>query len=1200
MAKWTDKQLKAIETKGCNILVAAAAGSGKTAVLVERIIEKITDKEHPVDVDRLVVVTFTKAAVAEMKQRIRTAIDELIEREPSNERLHAQLTLINNAQITTIDSFCLNIVRNYFTDIDIDPGFRIADEGEVRLLENDVMEELLEDYYQSNNQAFYDFIDAYGHGRDDSKVVDIILKVYSFARSYPWEEEWYDGVLKMYDIDSEEVFDENEAVKYLYEDIIASLSDYDSIYDNIERLCESSGGPVKYLPAIQSDHASIKMMLSSTDFSQLEKLVRLSSFEALSRARDENALEEKKTAVKALRNDYKAYIGKLKEKIFTGNTKNMYESINDNKPAIDMMLKLARDFSARMQKEKRERNIIDFNDMEHMALNVLVKRENGCSKFTAAADSLSEYYEEILIDEYQDSNMLQEAILSSISKGRRDEHNNNIYMVGDVKQSIYKFRLACPELFIEKYNSYKEDGSFVKIELQTNFRSRENVLETTNDVFFRLMNERYCGIKYDDAARLNTGFVYPDMADEAFVLGKRRKAVNFDNATTDIHIIDTGDLLKDNPDMDSKTVEALKIAEIIEDLVEVKDAKPVNMVYDKNVEGGYRPISYKDIVILTRSVTEWAKTIVDTLMGKGIPAHSDASEGFFGVTEIRNIISYLTVVDNPLQDIPMAAVMLSYFGNFSAEEFAKIRIKNKTKKLYEVLKEISEEENEPLNKKVVEFLKILDKYRVKAELMPIYDFLWQVLYETGYYYYVGTMPAGKRRQANLDILLERAAAFENTSYNGLFNFLRYVERMQKFEVDLGQAAVSGENDDIVNVMSIHKSKGLEFPVVIVAGMGKKLNLRDAAEELVIEQNLGIGTNVVNLDKRTKRPTIIKAAISRKLTRDSISEEMRVLYVAMTRAREKLIMLGTCKDSPKAVTDWETLSEEIIFQKEFSYAALAGVGSYFDMTMPVALMPKECNKGNFNVIIHKKTESVTEDTVEDIGTTDEDKQTEAVCISDENFEIPEYPYEINPDKKAKVTVSELKKQQYEEDFDNALMLHESLRSINENKETDTLVGNERGSAYHRVMECISYKAGYDVKSQLDDMLKVRKLTAAQAECIRISDIERFMASDIGKRTAAAYDTNSIWREQPFVFIDEEVSDDQLIQGIIDLYIVENGEIVVVDYKTDRVKSGKEGEEELVKRYKVQLDYYAKALEQLTGLKVKEKIIYSFTLGTQINL
>jgi ATP-dependent helicase/nuclease subunit A len=1196
--QWTDKQLKAINTEGRNILVAAAAGSGKTAVLVERIIKKITREDGP-DIDRMVVVTFTKAAAAEMKQRIREALDKELEKNPDNDRLIRQLTLVHNAPITTIDSFCLNIVRNYFTDIDIDPGFRTADEGEIKLLENDVMNEMLEEYYASKNEDFYNLVDSYGQGRNDSKIIDIILQIYKFARSNPWYDEWFLECLSVYEIDDEKSADDNPAIAYLCQDIKRRFMDYEVLYADLEKICSEPDGPSMYAAAVISDRAGIQQILSADSFSELVRKIRLISFDTLGRSRSKDVSEEKKAYVKSMRDGYKNYVQKtLKGKIFVKDYDGLIQDIKDNKTAIKCMLMLAKDFLNRMQAEKRERNIIDFNDMEHMALDILVKKENGELVYTKAADDLSEFYEEILIDEYQDSNLLQEVILTAVSKGKRNPENNNIYMVGDVKQSIYRFRLARPELFLQKYNTYtNEESPCVKIELQNNFRSRANVLNCTNTVFKMAMNPEYTGIVYDEKAQLNLGLNYPENTD--------KNAVSFgEEAESEILLIDMKeqeDISESQEEYNDREIQADAAVNLIQRLVKPKDGKTY-VVYDKNIEGNYRPIRYSDIVILTRTVSGWADTFVNVLMNNDIPAYSDASEGYFDVREVKLILSYLTVLDNPLQDIPMAAVLLSYFGGLDTEELTALRMLAPDRHLYDACKESKEQ-------KITDFLQTFNEIRRKAELVPLTDLLWELMYDMGYYDYVGTMPAGAQRQANLDMLFSKAAAFEKTSYSGLFQFLRYIERLRKYEVDFAEVSMLGENEDLVRVMSIHKSKGLEFPVVILAGMGKKINKMDLRGDVVIDTDLGIGTNVVHLDRRTKNSTFIKSAVTAKLSQESVSEELRVLYVAMTRAREKLFMLGTVKDADKHLEEWSRTAGGLSEKQCYSYSYVSSLSTYFDMVMPAVLYNQNHENPNGDFAVYTRTsQEISESILAETDSQDTKKEQPLI----EEKELPPYP--LDSHLKPKVTVSELKKSLYAEneeevpvleDFKKALDAENDAEEMEEitvpkfiSGEKEKLAGSDRGTAYHKVMSYLRYDIPLNQKGIEEFLTKLcneGKISTQQLDCIYRKDLLDFLKNPLGKRIGRAWENGKLYREQPFVFIDERQDNNQLIQGVIDLYFEEEDGFVLVDYKTDRVSDSSAGEEVLKKRYALQLDYYACALSQITGKPVKEKIIYSFSMG-----
>ena len=1244
--KWTPAQKSAIDTRDCNVLVSAAAGSGKTAVLVERIISMITDPDKNIDIDRLVVVTFTKAAAAQMKDKIRKALDSMLDENPGDVNLLRQITLLNNAQITTIDSFCLWIIRNHFPEVNLDPGFRIMDEGEKKLIENDVLEDVLEEFYAEADEEFFNLVDAFGMGRDDSGLVSIIDKIYRFSRSNPWIDEWFDECMLVYD---DETYD-NPAIKELYDSIINALLDYRDKYNRLVAICSEPAGPAAYTSALQSDLLGINEMINSRDFGELGRKARTFSFEALSRKKDSGADPALKEYIKGQRKLFKDYIGRLNDKIFLKDDEGIFADMQGAGIQIRTLLKVAKVYANRVSEVKREKGIIDFNDMEHLALSILVKKEDGKLVYTETADKLANRFEEILIDEYQDSNQLQEVILNAVSKTRLSGENNNIYMVGDVKQSIYKFRLACPELFIEKYDTYSETGDNVRIELQKNFRSRENVLECANDVFSHIMNKNFSGIGYDESVRLNAGFPYPECDNSNYG--------DDVNKSTDVILISS----ENEEEATTRELEADRLAKLIEEIV----ASGVN-VYDAD-ENIYRPAEYRDIVILTRSVTGWADTFADALMDRGIPAYTDSSTGYFSVREIQVILSMLTIVDNPVQEISLAAAMMSYFGGFTAAELGMVRKlgrehadKNAHNNLYEHLKVtaglgeagaalgstgmthgevvaaldstgtpfdedgVAGELNiKRLSGKCALFLAKLTEYRDKSSVESLYDMCWEMIYDSGYYDYVGTMPAGAQRQANLNVLLERAAGYGKSSYSGLFNFLRYIERLKKFDEDFAEGAASLDNENLVRIMSIHKSKGLEFPIVILAGAHKSINFMDATAPVLVDQNLGIAVDYVDLERRTKTPTIIKGAMARRIVRESIAEEERLLYVAMTRAREKLIITGVVKDADKTLDKYRAKSEELAADGMLSFADSENIKNYLDMIMPVCLMDSEKLKGSFRVMVDDGEDSDI-DVAEAGKGTSQDNDTMSVdshSVTDSNLsdkqgthhsyptldELPEYIPADNAARRMKLTVSQLKAMQTEDDSDENAYMDDSVKEALE-KEANTIIpkfisgeevklaANERGSAYHRVMECLDYSVSVNldgVKKDIERMSETGKMSELQVKSVNPWDINTFVQSDTGRRVANAMNNGSVRREQPFVFEYEG----QLIQGIIDLYFEEDGELVLVDYKTDRVMKGEAGEKELVKRYAIQLDYYAKALTQLTGKTVKEKIIYSFALEKEI--
>ena len=770
------------------------------------------------------------------------------------------------------------------------------------------------------------------------------------------------------------------------------------------------------------------------------------------------------------------------------------------------------------------------------------------------------------------------------------------------------------------------------------------MLECANDVFRHIMNKNFSGIGYDESVRLNAGFPYPEYSDSNY--GDEA------NKSTDVILISS----ENEEEATTRELEADRLAKLIEGIV----SSGVN-VYDAD-ENIYRPAEYRDIVILTRSVTGWADTFADALMDRGIPAYTDSSTGYFSVREIQVILSMLTIVDNPVQEISLAAAMMSYFGGFTAAELGMVRKlgrehadKNTHNNLYEHLKavavlggadNIQETDVKQLSGKCALFLAKLTEYRVKSSVEPLYDLCWEMIYDSGYYDYVGTMPAGAQRQANLNVLLERAAGYGKSSYSGLFNFLRYIERLKKFDEDFAEGAASLDNENLVRIISIHKSKGLEFPIVILSVAHKSINFRDATAPVLVDQNLGIAVDYVDLERRTKTPTIIKGAMARRIVRESIAEEERLLYVAMTRAREKLIITGVVKDADKTLDKYRAKSEELATDGTLSYADSENIKNYLDMIMPVCLMDSDKLKGSFKVMVDAVEDSEadadeTGNSFETGNVTDIDAVKAGEALDGNNEagypsldELPEYVPADNASGRMKLTVSQLKAMQAEDNSEENAYMDDSVKEAfekeaydeqaadngNRDGQTDSetiaepsnsiipkfisgeevqLAANERGSAYHRVMECLDYSVSVNldgVKADINRMLETGKMNELQVKSVNPWDINTFVQSDTGRRVANAVNCGSVRREQPFVFEYEG----QLIQGIIDLYFEEDGEFVLVDYKTDRVMKGEAGEKELVRRYAIQLDYYAKALTQLTGKNVKEKIIYSFALGKGLSV
>ena len=1262
---WTTEQQQVIDLRNRNILVSAAAGSGKTAVLVERIVKIITDKNHPVDIDHLLIVTFTNAAAAEMRERIGNAIEKALDEQPGDEHLLRQLTLIHNAQITTIDSFCLYVVRNHFHEIDLEPNFRIGDEGELKLLREDVLGRVLEQNYEEPSEAFSDFVEGYASGRTDAALNEMILQLYEFSRSYPWPEKWLDSFVGIYRIENREELDRAEWLAPLTQNIRFVLKDCEQLLKQALAITQQDDGPDMYEKAVQSDLEKYEGLSRLTSFCELSGALSDIKYDRLASSRGFEGDPDKLELVKSLREQAKDVVKKLCRQYFFCSPEMMIEQLERTEPMLEEVVRLTKQFADEFADAKRRKNLVDFHDVEHFALQILVDEETEKAKKTA--EEFRDTFEEIMIDEYQDSNEVQETLLRSISREERGE--NNIFMVGDVKQSIYRFRLARPELFMKKYDSYSlEESTTQRIDLHKNFRSREEVLTCTNDIFYKIMARSLGNVEYDAEAALYPGASYPVSAD--FI--------------PEILLADSNDeLLEDTELTDKKTLEAKIVAE------EIKHLMKTQPVTDKEA-GTLRAARYSDIVILLRSLSGWADSLVEVLNENGIPAHTVSSTGYFSTVEVQTVLSMLRLLDNPRQDIPMAAVLRSPMAGLTDEELAVLRLEDGSVPFHEAVLELAEGLYEEDGQKEIsdseadseadqkqgrnadgkkeddiettahrKLLKFYKKYRQLRQLVPdtpIHELIEIILRETGYGHYVAAMPAGNRRTANLNMLLEKAAAYEKTSYKGLFHFVRYIDELQKYDVDFGEADMVGENEDVVRIMSIHKSKGLEFPIVIVSGMGKNFNKQDTRSKMVLHPELGIGLDYMDGKKRIKSPTIAKKAIAKQIDLENLGEELRVLYVALTRAKEKLILTGTLKDAPEKLEFFRqqaNLSKAA--DRPLSYLTREGASGYLDWILPAVLSYGD----KYPVRIVEAAELVldevenqleqNEDLTERIG---EIKAADPQLVGQLKQRFSQrYPYQVDVLRKNKYSVSELKHRAMREKFE--AEQEETIPAFLEEPVTPTIPlfiqreesveqetanrGALRGTAVHRVMECYDFASEKSVHEQMEAMEKEEKIIADMRALVKEQIVADFVSSETGKRMALAQRGGALYREKPFVmgFTEEELenygfgadsntdsceniyektdSDQEkeeqkrirheedltLIQGIIDVFWIEKDGIVLLDYKTDRVQQAKE----LIDRYETQLKLYADVLERVFGarkLKVKEILIYSFSLEKLITL
>lgn len=1222
---WTEEQTAVIESRNRNLLVSAAAGSGKTAVLVERIIRMITEGDHPLKIDQLLVMTFTKAAADEMRERVLKAVDEKLMEQPDNAHLQMQAAMIPYAQITTIDSFCLGIIKEHYSQLDIDPSFRVGDEGELLLLRGDVMKDMLEEFYESGDPAFECFVETYATGKTDRGIEDYIMQVYTFSQSNPWPKEWLHTCKEELLACDMGQMKETAWMKFLMQDVALLLEELEMQTKAAMEISQEENGPEAYYPMLTSDFNLLKNLRESEDYEVLNNRLKEVSFARLASIRSKDIDPDKKASVTAIRDRVKKGVGKLRDLYCFESSETVGDDMEGTIEAVSMLLHLTEEYTHRYQERKKERNLVDFNDLEHYALEILLKDEDMGKVPSAVADELSHQFEEILVDEYQDSNEVQEALIKSISRERF--LTPNVFMVGDVKQSIYQFRLARPQLFLEKYQTYStKEGKYQKIELHQNFRSRESVLSSINEVFYQIMTKNLGNIQYTKDTALHPGAVFKETEGR---VGEKTELLIIDGSMEQFKQLD-----EDAIDYTSREAEAKVIAGKIRELT---DSKTGLLIWDKNLDGtgGYRIAKYSDMVILLRSLSGWAEEFVTILMNEGIPAHAERKTGYFSAAEVEIILSMLCVIDNPMQDIPLAAVLKSPIVGILDEEMAHMIAlwKNQAKKgqdrgiygawqYYLTEYEETIDEAAPLlYEKLNAFSLMLTYYREKASYLSIHELLYDVYEKTGYYDYVSAMPAGEVRRANLSMLVEKAAAYEQTSYRGLFHFIRYIENLKKYDTDFGEASLVGE-ENTVRVLSIHKSKGLEFPVVFLAGMGKKFNKQDAYGKLLIDPDLGIGTDYMDLEKRIKAPTLKKHVLKRKSELSALGEELRVLYVAMTRAKEKLIMTGLDRYLEKKL---ERYGEVMRTQGQIPFSILSGADSFLDWllmslsgTYSFAALDSLQGLDTGTIIIKEETvsglvmgemkrQTVKKLTKESLLELDTDKSYDREYENGLKEALSyQYPYKEDIRLHTKLSVSELKKQGQFVDEEESDFLPTIPIFLKEEGKEDKAGGVRRGSAYHRALELLDYssiKTEKDLKAALEELRVDGRLNEEYFELLSVKQILSFLLSPLGRRMAVASEKGLLRREQQFVIgipareMDIADSDERiLIQGIIDAYLEEEGQLVLVDYKTDFIR---EGEESILRdRYGIQMEYYRRALEQITGKKVKEAIIYSFALRKEV--
>ncbi len=1149
-----DAQISAIEKQGSNILVSAAAGSGKTTVLVERVLKKII--EDRISIDDLIIMTFTRAAASSMKEkihtRIRKAIADAADDAALNEHLRRQLMKTHSARICTIDSLCLDIVKDHFQYLDLDPTFRIADEAELRMLQADLLQTFLEEKYQDPDEDFLAFV-SYYTDKSDVKIESLIQSLYTFAQSHPDPERWLQRALLPYqnaaagDVDPETA---GNAWMTTFETIVRSKakSAYMMCQEGLS-LCDMDQGPEKY----RSNFEPILPLLQDIASSPLGEMgmkihVVLDNWGSLSSKKDNDIDLKLKQRASDLYTEIKDILTDLGEHYFYRPYEELFADMGKSAGVAAELAILTQEFSDRFREVKKEKKIAGFSDVAHYAIDVLVQfDEEGMPHYTQTADLLAQSTNEIIVDDYQDTNHLQEVLLSALSAERFGRPD--IFMVGDVKQSIYAFRLACPDLFLEKYNAYGKAEGGERIIFDKNYRSRQEVIDFTNFIFRQIMIPEVGGIDYADGNALDAG------RDDA------QAEVPY-NAQTEIVMIEgSGDIVK--------LAESYEITTRIEQLV---------------VEGHF---TYGDIAILSRTADH--PQLEQMLADRKIPVIKASGKGFFDTLEVKLTLNLLRIIDNPYQDIPFTAVLTSPIVGLSANDMAllKTRFEKESFCVYEACMQEAKQ-----NERIAAFLSKYETWRAKSGYLGMVAFLETVLDDSSLYHMIAAMPQGEQRKANIDFMKNLAISFSNGSYTGLFHFIRYIEEMQKNDMDFGQAQTPNAEQNAVQLMTIHKSKGLEFPVVFLMDAGRGYNNKDFIEPIILDAELGIGMEYRNVEEKTKRQTVLMRTIIEQKKRSLFAEEMRLLYVALTRAKEKLIITGSKNGQAKHWKNWAVMKEE---QKPVS--VLSSEAIMHDSCHLYLLGDCLTAAGYDNYILTQKPAEIVEaERVEEILSVLDKKDMISAVIAGQREPDEQilsslqytYPFEEATRTRVKLSASQL-----DETAENDSS--EEVIEFNGYEERGTITGSERGTAYHKVFELLDL-SNADVAAQIDSFVQDGHLTKEQAAYVKAEEIAAFLASSIGQRMKKAHEAGTLHREQQFVMGVEENGELRLIQGIIDAFFEEDGEVVLVDYKTDRQKD----ETYFLEHYSKQQKAYKDAIEKATGKHVKEALLYSTVLGREIKL
>ena len=1283
--KWTPEQESAIiapkdsSLDNQTLLVAAAAGSGKTAVLVERIITRLKDMDNPLSVQELMVVTFTKAAAQEMSARIGLALAKAMEStddEAMQQRLERQLNLLPSAHISTLHSFCQWVIRSYFYKLDINPTARIGNEAEMALLQQEVLADLLTKSYEEGLYNIYELADFFSDDKSDAGLTAKIMSLYNYAMSLANPDGWLRKALEPYKEAMEINPSDTLWGQYMWDQHIAVMDRIRERLERMEQILLDPVGPHKWQNIYDNQLAALGMLSNAQIWDDMGEACKHTDtfikdrFNKLGEEVDPSLQAEFKSLGSQNKEDLKG----MQAAVFTVPESTLQEQFKAQYPIIEGLVELTIAFHQAYRDMKQEQGIMDFSDLEHLCLALLV--EPGTEddpQPSEVAKELQDTFKEIMVDEYQDTNGVQETIINLISRV------DNRFYVGDVKQAIYSFRMADSSLFMEKYNTYGDtDAVERRIDLAKNFRSHENILAATNFLFYQIMTEEAAELNYTEAESLIPGRIVED-APEDWVGG------DVELQLLDVSKDTLGASESDEDEGDDPENNERELDFIIQKIKEIHAAKKKV----QNPDGTFRQIEWRDFAILRRSLAGWGTRAVEAMRQAGIPAVVNERDGYFEAQEIQLLLALLSIIDNPEQDLPMAAVLHSGLVGLDANELGALRLSGEGS-LWSLMPAYAKEVQD---ERLLAFIDHMERWRTLSRRHGVTDLLWDIYESQDYVNYVGAMPNGLVRRANVLALYDRAKGYEASGFRGLFRFLRFVESLRDSNQDMPLANVVSEADNVVRIMTIHKSKGLEFPVVFLSGMQKKFNMMDLRSELLIDKNAGLGLKGYFPDIRVSFPTMPWFYVKDVKEAALKAEEQRILYVALTRARDKLFMTGFVKGFKKSSGGLSTLGELIknaasvegqqlptdIITQANTYLdwLIMGFARHLDGGNPLRvaieyegptyfdLPDKKCR---IKVEIHDGSLYGDLDYKADIDETTINKVRALKAVN--SVELPQeivdrfnytYPYSDATRRTAKISVSELKRRFQERELEAGTIdsLNEPIATVNTGakravsdailgqaikvdirnadsdatsnatnnvavptitvsaddlansvfgrkpqalqSEEDVLTGAQWGTLMHEAMQWLPL-AKYTQASltkELDALVTKGTFTEEERNLLSDTSLYKFFSSDLGKRLINA---KRIERELPFSMLFEgkrvydtlEDGENLFLQGIIDTAFEEDGEWVLVDYKTDRVKSG----EELIKRYKIQMDLYKEALQRLTGMPVKACYIYSFRLHDAI--